>query len=156
MAGGIPVTITGSNFTNATSVSFGPTAAASPTVTSDTQVTAVSPSGSGTVDVTVTTPGGTSAKSTADQFAYIPPPTVSGIDPASGPTAVRTTVTITGSNFTGATSVSFGPTAAASFTVISDTQITADSPAGSGTVNVTVTTPGGTSTTSALDQFTYS
>ena len=64
-------------------------------------------------------------------------------------------MTITGTGFTGATAVDFGTTPATSFTVVSDTSITADSPAGTGTVDVTVTTPGGTSATSPADQFTY-
>jgi hypothetical protein len=51
--------------------------------------------------------------------------------------------------------VKFGATNAASFTVNSPTSITATSPAGSGTVHITVTTPGGTSATSGTDQFTY-
>ena len=51
-------------------------------------------------------------------------------------------MTITGTNFTGATAVKFGATNAASFTVNSATSITATSPAGSGTVDVTVTTVG--------------
>ncbi len=155
VAGGTTVTITGSNLTNATSVSFGSTATNNFTVDNDTQITAVSPAGSGTVDVTVTTPGGASAISTADQLSYIPPPTVTGINPASGPTTGGTTVTITGSNFTGATSVSFGTTATSNFIVDSDTQITVVSPAGNGTVDVTVTTPEGTSTASTADQFSY-
>jgi hypothetical protein len=65
-------------------------------------------------------------------------------------------VTITGTNFTGTTAVHFGTTSATTFTVGSDTSITVTSPAGTaGTVNVTVTTPSATSTTSAGDQFTY-
>ena len=64
-------------------------------------------------------------------------------------------MTITGSGFTGATDVGFGTTSAAAMTVDSDTQITATSPAGTGTVDVTVTTPAGTSPTSPADQFTY-
>ena len=64
-------------------------------------------------------------------------------------------MTITGSGFTGATSVKFGATAATAMTVGSDAQITATSPAGSDTVDVTVTTPAGTSATSAADSFTY-
>jgi len=82
-------------------------------------------------------------------------PMVSSISPSSGPAAGSTSVTITGTGFTGATGVSFGSTAASSFTVDSDTQITAISPAGSGTVDVTVTTPNGISATGAADQFTY-
>src|SRR5205823_5955037 len=66
-----------------------------------------------------------------------------------------TTVTITGTNFTG-TAVNFGGTAAASFTVDTPTQITAVSPAHAPvTVDITVTTVGGTSATSAADEFTF-
>ena len=64
-------------------------------------------------------------------------------------------MTITGTGFTGATAVDFGTTAATNLTVVSDTTITADSPAGTGTVDVTVTTPAGTSPTSPADQFTF-
>jgi hypothetical protein len=83
-------------------------------------------------------------------------PTVTGISPTSGPTSGSTTVTITGTNLTGASSVLFGSNAATGVTVNSATQITATSPAGSaGTIHITVTTPGGTSATSSSDQFTY-
>src|SRR5205807_1017049 len=57
--------------------------------------------------------------------------------------------------FTGASAVKFGTTNA-SFTVGSATSISATAPAGAaGTVDITVTTPAGTSATSAADQFTY-
>jgi hypothetical protein len=65
-------------------------------------------------------------------------------------------VTITGTNFTTATNVDFGASPATTFTVDSDTQITAASPAETaGTIDVTVTNPGGTSATSANDQFIF-
>ncbi len=83
------------------------------------------------------------------------PPTVTSIDPSSGPAGGGTTVTITGTGLTGATAVSFGGTAAASFAVSSGTQISAVSPAGTGTVDVTVTGPSGTSATSSADLFTF-
>ena len=71
------------------------------------------------------------------------PPTITSFTPTSG--ATGTTVTITGTNFTDATAVSFGGTAAASFNVVSATQITAV--VGSGASgSVSVTTPGGTAT----------
>ena len=57
-------------------------------------------------------------------------PTVTGISPTSGPVAGGTTVTITGTGFTGATAVMFGTTGATSYTVVSATSITAVSPAG--------------------------
>ncbi|HEV2655410.1 MAG TPA: IPT/TIG domain-containing protein, partial [Ktedonobacteraceae bacterium] len=132
--------------------------AGSCTVDNDTQISVVSPAEdpsepSNPVDVTVTTPNGTSAMSSADQFTYLPK--VDSISPTSGPEAGGTTVTITGSGFTGATAVSFGSTAGTDVTVVSDTQITVVSPAGSGRVDVTVTTSAGTSQTSTADQFTY-
>jgi hypothetical protein len=83
-------------------------------------------------------------------------PTITGINPASGPVAGGTSVTITGSLFTGATAVKFGANNASAFTVNSDTQITATSPPGAaGVVDVTVTTANGTSAIGAGDQFTY-
>src|SRR5437764_10091501 len=152
-AGGTSVTITGTKFTGATAVKFGSTAATSFTVNSATSITATSPAGTGTVDVTVTTPAGTSAISEADRFAY--GPTVTKVEPNVGPAAGGTSVTITGTKFTGATAVKFESTTATSFTVTSATSITATSPAGTGTVDVTVTTATGTSPTSQADQFTY-
>ena len=155
-AGGTTVTISGSNFTGATAVTFGSTPAASFTVNSNGSITAVSPAGTaGTrVDITVTGPGGTSTTLSADQFTY--GPQVTSVAPATGPTNGGTTVNITGSGFTGATTVSFGNTPALSFTVNSATSITATSPSGSpGTVDVTVTTPSATSATSAADHFTF-
>ena len=80
---------------------------------------------------------------------------VTGVSPTAGPVAGDTFVTITGSNFAGATAVDFGTVAATNVTVINSTTITADSPAGTGVVDVTVTTAGGQSATSAADQFTY-
>jgi IPT/TIG domain len=87
--------------------------------------------------------------------AVTPAATVAGISPNSGPTAGGTAVTITGSGFTGATAVDFGTSAATELTVVNDTTITADSPPGSGVVDVTVVTPTSTSATSSADQFTY-
>ena len=152
-AGGTEVAIEGTNFSEVAAVDFGSTAATSYTVNSDGSITAISPAGTGTVDVTVVTPGGTSATSPADRFTY--GVTVTGVEPDEGPLAGGTSVTITGSGFTGATGVSFGSTTATSFTVNSDSSITAVSPAGTGTVDVEVTTPSGTSPTSPADQFSY-
>ena len=84
-----------------------------------------------------------------------PAPTVTAIAPTSGTALGGTSVAITGTNFAGATAVTFGGANAMSFTVNSATSITATSPAGSGVVDVTVTTAGGTSATGASDQFTY-
>ncbi|HEX3510917.1 MAG TPA: IPT/TIG domain-containing protein [Solirubrobacteraceae bacterium] len=82
-------------------------------------------------------------------------PAVSGIAPASGGSGAPTVVTITGTNLAGATSVRFGGTPAKRFTVVSSTSITATSPGGTGTVDVTVTTPVASSAVSTGDQFHY-
>jgi cysteine-rich repeat protein len=87
---------------------------------------------------------------------FIPPPRITSVSVTSGPAAGGTTVTITGTGFTGATAVAFGTAPAASFTVNGDTSITAVSPgASAATVDVTVTTAGGTSAVSSTDQFTF-
>ncbi|MDK9716482.1 MAG: choice-of-anchor D domain-containing protein [Trichlorobacter sp.] len=85
------------------------------------------------------------------------PPTISSVTPSSGFASGGTAVTITGSNLTGATAVKFDATDAAGLSEVSDTQATATSPAGvvGQTVDLTVTTPGGTSATSSADLFTY-
>ncbi len=89
-------------------------------------------------------------------YVFAGEPTVSSLDPTSGPASGGTSVTISGSGFTGATAVEFGSTPAATFDVSNDGTITATSPAGSGTVDVTVTAPQGTtSATCTADQFSY-
>jgi alpha-tubulin suppressor-like RCC1 family protein len=153
--GGTSVTITGANFTGATAVRFGASAAASFTVESPTSITAVSPPGSGAVDVTVTTPVTSSSPVAADTFTYLPPPTVTKVEANKGPAAGGTSVTITGANFGGSSAVDFG-TRAAAFTVVSATSITAVSPASTTeTVDVTVMTPSGSSPLSSKDRFNY-
>ncbi|WP_104667012.1 fibronectin type III domain-containing protein [Ensifer adhaerens] len=74
-------------------------------------------------------------------------PTISSVSPTTGSPTGGTSVTITGSGFTGATSVKFGSASATSFTVDSATQITAVAPAGAaGPADIVVTTGSGTVT----------
>jgi hypothetical protein len=156
--GGGNVTLTGSGFAGATQVLFGNTPAASFTVNSDTSLTVpVPPAAAGLVDVTVASVGGSSATGAADQYTFVATaPSVTAVSPNRGPTGGGTSVTITGANLNGATGVSFGSTPASSVTLVSPTQITATSPAGSaGMIDITVTTPYGTSATGAADQFTF-
>ncbi|MDA8333931.1 MAG: IPT/TIG domain-containing protein [Peptococcaceae bacterium] len=87
-------------------------------------------------------------------------PVVAGIFPASGPVTGGTRVILTGTNFFRGgrgqlPTVDFGTHAATSVTLLSANRIQATSPAGSGTVNVTVTTMIGTSVTGSADRFTY-
>ncbi|NEW99898.1 transporter [Rhodopseudomonas sp. BR0G17] len=155
-AGGTAVTIGGTNLSGVTSVTVGGASATLGTNTS-TSISITTPAGTaGARDVIVTTAGG-SVTSTGG-FTYVSPPAVTGVSPTSGPATGGTSVTITGTNFSGATSVSFGSNSVASgsFTSSSSTQIVLPSPSGSaGTVHVTVTTPIGTSATGSSDQFTY-
>jgi hypothetical protein len=175
LSGGTQVTIGGSDFGGGATVDFGSVPATSVRVNSPTTITATSPAeGAGTVDVTVTSSAGTSTTSPLDQFTYEPAPIVTGITPGSGPPAGGTTITISGTGFFGdgcnaggnpgggetescppPTTVLFGSTPAESFTVNSNTSITAVSPSGTGTVDVTVSTGGGTSAESAAGHFTY-
>lgn len=100
--------------------------------------------------------GSGSAASPASLNVTAPVPTVSALSPVSGSASGGTSVVLTGTNFTGATAVTFGGVNATSVTIDSDTQITAVSPAGSGTVDVQVVTADGSSDTSGfVDNFTY-
>ena len=141
---GTSVKITGTNLTGATAVTFAGTAA-SYTVDSAKQITAIVPTGATTGAVSVTTPFGTATRSTFKVTAVVP--TITGFTPTSGPTG--TSVTISGSGFTGATSVAFNGVAAV-FTVVSASQIDATVPLGATTGAVTVTTPSGTATGSTF------
>jgi hypothetical protein len=145
---GTSVTIVGENFLlsrlsnreTVTDVRFNGVSAVFNIVNSET-ITATVPVGATTGPISVTGPGGTATSST--NFVVILPPTISSFSPTSGP--VGTSVTITGTNFAGTTSVSFN-SVAATFTVNSNTQITATVPAGATTGPVTVTNPAGTAT----------
>jgi hypothetical protein len=158
-AGGQAVLISGSNFSGATAVTFGGTEATSFSILDDSEISAVAPAGSaGNVDVQVTTNNGTSSTGSSDTFTYLTAaaPAVTGLGTSSGSSNGGTSVTISGSGFTGATQVWFGSVAATSFTVNNDGSIFAWAPAeASGTVNITVTTPSGTSTTGSANQYTY-
>ena len=83
-------------------------------------------------------------------------PTVTAIAPVSGLPAGGAVVSIKGTALTGATGVNFGAVPATVFASLSATQVVANAPAGTGTVHVKVTTPGGTSAATAAGYFTYS
>ena len=151
--GGTPVKITGSGFTAGAAVKFGSVPATSVTVVSGTEITAVSPAGTGSVDVVVTVGTVSSGHVSADLFGY--QPVVSAISPASGLATGGTPVKITGSGFTAGAAVDFGSVPATSVTVVSGTEITAVSPAGTGSVDVAVTVGTLTSTRTTSDQFSY-
>jgi hypothetical protein len=153
-AGGTAVTITGTNFAAGATVTFGGTAATRVVVEKTTTLTATTPARSaGAVTVTVSV-GGQSGSLTRG-FTYIVVPAVSSVSPKSGSTAGGTAVTITGTDFVAGATVTFGGKAATDVVVVSGTEITAKTPAGSaGAVTVTVANPGGRSG-SLANGFTY-
>ena len=154
-AGGNQVTITGTNFTGATEVKFGANPGTGLIVESSTKIKITAPAGTGTVDVRVVAPGGESANTAADNYIYRAPPTVTKLEPKEGPTAGGNQVLITGTNFVGTPSVKFGANPGTGVVVESSTKIKVTAPAGTGTVDVRVTTPGGESANTAADNYTY-
>ena len=86
----------------------------------------------------------------------MPPPVVSALAPTGGPAAGGSEVAITGAGFAEASEVHFG-SASASFAIVSSTLIVAHSPSGppESFVDVTVTSPFGTSEPTAADRFAY-
>ena len=148
--------ITGKDLEGAEAVKFGTSPATSYTVnTKGTKIIAYSPPEEvGSVDISVITPPGVTVG--GGTFTY-GAPSITNVKPASGPIAGGTKVTITGSALAGPSSVMFGSTPATKYSVnTKGTKITVYSPAESaGTVNITVTTPGGMSATSLADRFTY-
>ncbi len=82
-------------------------------------------------------------------------PHVSGVSPNNGSSLGGSTVDIHGSGFSGATSVDFGSSPGSNVNVVSDNEITATSPPGVGSVDITVVGPNGSSPISSLDSYTY-
>lgn len=158
------VTITGTGFVvggAGMTVTFGGTATTNFTVNDVNTIVVIAPAHSaGLVDIRVTTPGGITPITAADQFTFTGTgvPAVTSVSPSSGP--VGTIVTITGSGFTGVIcpgGISFGGVVAdsTSCNIVSDSTITAKVPvnAPSGTIDIIITGPGGSSANTVFDNF---
>ena len=166
--GGTLVTLAVSNFDNEqVSVSVGSTTVSSSSFTqmpgTPTQGTLTfttppfSATGSQNVSITVSTAGGTSG---GQQYTYWAAPVVSAVTQSAGPTSGYRSVTITGANFASSVNlaVSFGSVSlpVQNVTLNSTTSITATTPAEvAGTVDVTVSSIGGTSATSSADHYQF-
>ena len=137
---GDTVQILGQGFTGATSITFDGVSG-SFNVVSDTYLTATVPTGAKSGAVAVKTPSGTL---TSNQSFRVTPLILS-FSPTSGP--VGTSVTINGQSLTQASKVLFNKTKA-TFTVNSDTQVTAIVPTGAKTGKISIVTPGGTAVSS--------
>ena len=144
---GTSVVLTGTKFTGASAVRFNGVTA-SFAVNSATQITATVPATATTGPISVTNSSGTGTSGSSFTVGT-PAPTITSISPTSG--IVGASVTITGTNYTGATGVAFNGTAVLSqnFTINSDTSINALVPSGATTGKITVTTPSGTATSAS-------
>jgi len=138
------ITILGTSLTGSTAASFNGTAATFKVNLTGTAITATVPAGATTGNIQVTTPGGTLSTTVAFKVT----PQVKTFSPTSG--AAGTQVTITGVSLTQASKVTFGGVAAISFTVNSDTQVTATVPTGAKTGKIAITTPGGTASSATV------
>lgn len=158
--GGTPVTITGDNLKDVSAVFFGTTAGSGlSTAGSGKSLTVNAPTGTGTVTVTVTEADGSSATA-PQQFSYVAAaaPTVTSIEPGSGPSEGGTAVTITGSGFASGAVVTFGGRPATGVDVVDGDTITAQAPArsdnGALVVPVVVTNTDGQSSNGTVS-YTY-
>ena len=136
---GTRVTLTGTHFLGATDVRFNGVRAAEFEVVSGTTIEAVVPPGATSGPISVVTPGGTAVST--EPFTVVPPPTLTGFTPATGPAGTR--VTLTGTHFLGATAVRFNGVGAVEFEVVSGRSIEAVVPSGATSGPISVVTPGG-------------
>ncbi|TDN38951.1 hypothetical protein A8B98_20840 [Hymenobacter sp. UV11] len=147
---GTTVTVTGTNFTNATSLTLNGIGVSAFTVVDAATITFAVPGGAASGFIAVTTQGGTATSTTA--FTVTVPvlaPAIASFTPTMGGPA--TTVTITGTNLMGATAVSIGSLSIPNYTVVSATTITLVVPSSTSNVSgpLTVVTPSGTATSTA-------
>jgi hypothetical protein len=154
-AGGNAITITGTGFSGPT-VRFGPNAG-NVTASNATSITVTVPASgiAGPVPIVVQNSNGTTAVSNGPytyQAVAVGAPSTQPLLPANGPITGGTAITITGTQFTPASTVTVGGVPATDVQVLSNTQIVAVTPAGAqGPADVVVTTANGNST----ETFTY-
>ena len=160
IAGGTPVTISGTNFSANPTLAFvdltGSVSIAVGTATAGT-ITATTPAHAlGLVDVVVMN-ADYQTGTLRDGFNYVTgPPTATGVTPSFGPVAGGTLLTIAGTSFVSGASVTVGGNAATNVTVVNSTTLKATTAAhAAGTVDIVATFPG-PQTTTLPSSFTYS
>lgn len=138
--GGEAITIQGDYFTVDATVSIAGTSALNVTVVDSQTITATTPAGwtPGPVDLEITVGSGTGYA--ASTCTYLEP-TILSVSPTSGPETGGTEIFINGTLFSPLSTVEFDANSATSVTFIDSNRISATTPAGFGTVDVTVTTP---------------
>lgn len=137
---GDTINITGSNFKNISSVTLAGLTAESYTVLSSTKIHAKLPTGNSSVGkVTITTVGGTSTSK--DNFTFIGTPSISAINPTAG--IIGSTVSITGNNLSNVNSVTYTDNKVATFSVVSNNELSTQVPVGTVTGPITIKSLGG-------------
>ena len=152
-AGGTTVTVTGSGFTSTSKATVGGKAATL-TFVSSTSVKVSTPAGTGSAHVVVTNGTTSSPSIPKDRVTYLAP-AVKSMSFVTGPAAGGQVMTITGTRLAGATAVRFGSVAGTALTLVSATSLRVTAPPGTGTVDVRVVTPEGTSPVVAAGRYTY-
>lgn len=153
-SGNTSVTLTGTGFMGATSVSIGNVLATNLAVVSDTSITATTPPNAvGPQSVIVSGSDGSNVANTLYSYTAVAP-VLASITPTGGPAVGGTAVALTGSGFTGATTVTVGGIITP-FSVVSDNTITLTTLVGAvGAQPIIVTTPAGA--TDGTVMYTYS
>ncbi|GAB4324310.1 MAG: hypothetical protein Kow0010_06130 [Dehalococcoidia bacterium] len=163
-AGGIDVTIKGTNFTQSAQVTFGTVPVEQVTFVSPTELKVKAPASGflGEVHVRVKTISGESAEGPGSLFTYTNGPIVAGINPTSGVISGGTIIVITGQNFQAPATVRFSNEGGIQIettivNVNTENQITVLSPAvpDGGAFDVQVIQASGVSPKSPLARFTY-
>jgi uncharacterized protein YkwD len=150
-AGGTSVTITGKNLKQVSAVYFGKTKATSITHLSSTKLRVTAPKHAvGTVSVKLRIGKHSYSTKVKVRYSALPVPGVATISPSSGRVSGGTRVTLTGTNLGSATKVTFS-SRTAQILAHTDNSVTVSTPAWlGGTARVTVSTPGGSATTTFL------
>lgn len=134
---GTVVTLTGTNFTGTSAVTYNSVAVSSYSVINSTTIEATIPAGTAVgTTATFTVTQGCDVTSSSS-FTVTCPVSVTSFSPTSGP--IGTLVTITGTDFTGSTGVTFNGISASSYTVVNATTMTARVPEGATTGKIAVT-----------------
>lgn len=159
-AGGFIITIPGTDFPDecaspAVTVTIGDAPAPLQAPISETEIKVFAPAHvAGTVDIVIDDNCSDDQDTILDAFTYVDSPEAIGLAPETGSVEGGTEVTIFGNHFEDGATVTFGGTAATAVDFVSEHELIATAPAGTGTVDVTVTNPDDQETT-LEDAFTY-
>jgi len=151
--GGTAITLTGAAFRAGATVRLGGITAQSIGFVNSTQITCFTPSGvAGLADVAVSNSDGQTS-TLVGGFEYIPPPSITGVSPAQGPTSGGAFITLDGAAFQSGAQVRVAGALASGITVVDPATITCVTPPASGgaagKVDLVVTNPDGQSALSA-------